>query len=376
MGLGDIEEASRQIRAMASLASRIETSGLLKSLAKMQEYKDSVEKIWDVADAAVRHADLFRASQTLYGLSETLADAQIHLDLARDLRIGIHSTWMMELGQMPLTTAKLTNTAQLALYTASLRTAHADRILNSIDFGFLEQFRKAQHALSIDLEASLSDFTLSYRSLVESIASVDSLLQLPSFVLPAASLELSTTAYALDVLTPAEHRSKEAAVERDFFDHAEEELESTDLLSLLERVEPSLATMYIGVLEALRGDNPDRARHVLTSLRELHSQLLRKLAPIEEILEWIPKQGSPCFLDSQERPTRYAKLQYILRDFSHKPLNVFVEKGARTFLDLLDVCNRLHKQDPGMTDNELRALTISAESNLIFILRLWETSRE
>ena len=276
MGLGDIEEASRQIRAMASLASRLETNGVFQSLAKMQEYKDSVEKIWDVADAAVRHADLFRASQTLYGLSETLADAQIYLDLARDLRIGIHSTWMTELGQMPLTSAKLTNTAQLALYTASLRTAHANRILNSIDFGFLEQFRKAQHAHSIDLETTLADFELSYRSLVESVASVDSLLQLPSFVLPGASLELSTTAYALEVLTPAEYRGKEATVERDFFDHTLEDLESTDLLSLLERVDPSLATMYTGILEALRGDNPDRARHVLTSLRELLRGCLKR----------------------------------------------------------------------------------------------------
>ena len=372
----DFGEISRQMQAMASAVNRIETSGLSELLARMQDYQDIVDRYLAVADVAGRQANLFRATQSLHGLNEVFSAAEKHLDILRDLDNRIHSSWMLNLTQMPLTAVKLADAAQLALSTASLRTAHADRILNSIDFGFLEQFRKAQHALSIDLEASLSDFTLSYRSLVESIASVDSLLQLPSFVLPGASRKLYTTAYALDVLTLSENRSNEVTVEEDTLVYAEEDFESAELVCLLERVDPGLATMYTGALEAQRGYNPDRARHVLTSLRELTNQLLRKLAANEVLQEWIPKQANPRFLDNKKQPTRYARYRYILRDFPLEPLNNFVERGARTLLDLFDVYNRLHKQDPGINDIQLRAITIDAESNLLYILKFWATSKE
>ena len=372
----DFGEISRQMQAMASAVNRIETSGLSELFARMQDYQDIVDRYLAVADVAGRQANLFRATQSLHGLNEAFSDAEIHLDTLRDLDNRVHSSWMSELAQMRLTSVKLTDAAQLALSIASLKTAYADRLLNSIDFGFLEQFRNAQHALAMDLEASLSDFKLSYRYLVESIASVDSLLQLPSFVLPGASRKLYTTAYALDVLTPSENRSNEVTLEEDTLVYAEEDFESAELVCLLERVDPGLATMYTGALEAQRGDNPDRTRHVLTSLRELTNQLLRKLAPNEELLNWICKQANPRFLDEKRHPTRNARYRYTLRDFPIEPLNDFVECGARTLRNLFGVYNRLHKQDPGISDLQLRSITICAETHLLYMMRFWETSRE
>ena len=118
--------------------------------------------------------------------------------------------------------------------------------------------------------------------------------------------ELSMTSHALDVLYPNEHRTDTEVIELESYPLVEEGTGDSDLFALLERVGPQFVTMYRGAVAALDSDNPDRSRHVLTSFRELWNHLLRKLAPKEEVTEWIEGNRIQGYLHDG-RPTRHAQ---------------------------------------------------------------------
>ena len=127
---------------------------------------------------------------------------------------------------------------------------------------------------------------------------------------------------------------------------------------------------YRGAIEALSGDNPDRSRHVLSSLRTLLDNLLCKLAPQKEVREWIERNSIQGYLHNGQ-PTRHAKIRYVLRNLG-EPLRDFVEADTRAMVKLYTLYNRLHQLDIGVTDEQLRAIVLKTESYLVYILRVRE----
>ena len=76
------------------------------------------------------------------------------------------------------------------------------------------------------------------------------------------------------------------------------------------------------------------------------------------------------------KPTQHAKIRYALRDLEDEPLRDFVEADTRAMVKLYALYGRLHELDIGVTDEQLRAITIKTESYLSYILKVREWSLE
>ena len=263
----------------------------------------------------------------------------------------------------------------MALSDISYDLSVSERLLTSFDYDFLGRHLDIQLSTMSEVQRSMSDLWASLDGLASSMPSLEDIVQLPSFVLPGATYELTTTSHALDVLYPMEHRADTEVIELEPYPLEEEETGATDLIVLLERVDSQFVTMYRGAVEALQSDNPDRSRHVLTSLRELWNHLLRKLAPKEDVMEWIKEYGSQGYLHDGQ-PTRHAKIRYALRDLEDEPLGDFLEADTKAMVKLYTLYGRLHGLDTGVSDEQLRAITFRTESYLGYILRVREWSIE
>ena len=68
-----------------------------------------------------------------------------------------------------------------------------------------------------EVQRSMSDLWASYDGLAASMPDIEDIIQLPSFVLPGATRELSTTSRALDVLYPVEDRSETEGLDLELY---------------------------------------------------------------------------------------------------------------------------------------------------------------
>src|SRR5690606_25022575 len=129
----------------------------------------------------------------------------------------------------------------------------------------------------------IGNVTSTYERLAASIRVLPDVTHLPTFALPGATREVFITGYALDAIrVPEEPEDEDDASVVQLI--AEVEQETSGCIGLLQAVDPALARPYIGAHDALRGRNADRARHILSSLREFWNHLLRRLAPDEHVL--------------------------------------------------------------------------------------------
>ena len=131
--------------------------------------------------------------------------------------------------------------------------------------------------------------------------------------------------------------------------------------------------MYEGARDAVHGDNPDRGRHLLVSLRELLSHLLRKIAPDERVLTWIPKDSDNWL--HKGRPTRKARLHYLCREIKYGPMDDFVVSDTKATIKFVEVFNRIHQPEVELSDKQLHALLHRTESFVTFIVQIWMESR-
>ena len=155
-----------------------------------------------------------------------------------------------------------------------------------------------------------------------------------------------------------------------------EYVDNLDIVGLLESVNPELLPMYLGAQDDLNANRPDRARHVLVSLRALTIHLLDTLAPERDVLDWLCKHGTSDDLDSYGGPKRHAKIRYILRFVSDKPLEKVVQCKADLFEELYQIYHKLHGKRPNLTDPQLFAIFREAEATLTFLIETWASSAE
>ena len=187
--------------------------------------------------------------------------------------------------------SQLQASAKLALCDASLQLTATERLMVDIDFEAIRsRFQIAMPVIS-GLENSIANAAASYGSLAESMREISDITRLPAFVLPGAAREIYTTSFALKTLRPWDERDEEEA-ETETQLVADAELETSSCIALLQQVDPGLARPYIGARDALHSTNADRARHILSSLRELWNHLLRRLAPDDLVTAWIPGVAS------------------------------------------------------------------------------------
>ena len=259
--------------------------------------------------------------------------------------------------------------AKLALCDVSLQLTATERLMASIDLESIGSRFQIEMPVISGLESSISHAAASYGSLSESMRHISDITRLPDFVMPGATRGIFTTSYALETLRPWDERDQEEA-ETQIQLVAEAELETSDCIALLQQVDPELARPYIGAREALYGNNADRARHILGSLRELWNHLLRRLASDESVIAWISGIDNQKDLLHEGNPTRRARILYVCRELNNDPLSEFLTHDTRALLKLLELFNRVHELEAKLTNEQLRAILLKNDSWLMYILQI------
>ena len=266
--------------------------------------------------------------------------------------------------------SQLQASAKLALCDASLQLTATERLMADIDFEAIRSRFQIEMPVISGLENSIANAAASYGSLAESIRDISDITRLPAFVLPGATREIYTTSFALETLRPWDDRDEEEA-ETEIQLVAEAELETSGCITFLQQVDPRLAQPYVGARDALHSTNADRARHILSSLRELWNQLLRRLAPDDLVTAWIPGIANQKDLLHEGKPTRRARVLYICRELNNDPLTEFLTHDTRALVKLLELFNRVHELETELTDEQLRAILLKSDSWLMYILQIW-----
>jgi len=136
---------------------------------------------------------------------------------------------------------------------------------------------------------------------------------------------------------------------------------------LLREFDGSLCPLLVGARQALAGRNPDRARHVTTSLRELFTQVLHALAPDDGVRSWT----SHADHFHNKRPTRRARLLYICRNINEGAFTDLVEDDVRAALSFFDLLSDgTHTVESRLSTAHLISTVARMESLLVFLLQI------
>ncbi len=216
----------------------------------------------------------------------------------------------------------------------------------------------ASNMFSNDLEANFSKLTQSYREVIECI---------PSIAKPYVPLVAK--------YCPIEYSLEMGVLECTSLESDKEpgagELPSVD--EVLVSFDDRCLTLVNGAREALTSTNPDRARHVTTSLRELFRYVIHRLAPDDQVKKWSNDESH----FHENRPTRRARLQYICRKVACDPLTEFIEDDVRAALTLMDLLHEgTHAVQSKLTDHQLAAIVQRMEYLILFLIKLDEKNRK
>ena len=328
-------------------------------ISRAFEMSGVMARIQEIANANQHWQELIKQASATNRIPESLAAA--------------HQSWLERMKPLQHDFSHISQlhaSAKLALCDTSLRLAATERLMAGIDFEAIRSRFQIEMPVISGLESSIAHVAASYGNLAESLREISDITRLPAFVLPGATREIYTTSFALETLRPLDERDDEEEAETEIQLVAEAELETSGCIALLRQVDPGLARPYIGARDALYGNNADRARHILSSLRELWNHLLRHLAPDDLVAAWIPGVPNQKDLLHEGKPTRRARVLYVCRELNNDPLTDFLMHDTRALVKLIDLFNRIHELETVLTDEQLRAILLKTDSWLMYILQI------
>lgn len=248
------------------------------------------------------------------------------------------------------------------LYGFSSQLYRTGNMLAGLDFDVMSAHLKMERPLFAGLESSVQASVSAFSDWVLSCKKIN-ITDWPGRVFPGAADSIHATGLSLRTL-----QGEDA-------DEMEEPVpilseEDPECMGLLASVDPRFLKMLTGAWESLKSHNPDRERHILASLRELLGNLLRHLAPDENLVPWINAQATQNGLMHEGRPTRQARIRFICRNKSHSDLESFLGASIKEFAELMEVLNRLHKPDIRLSDKDMKILIYAAEAKLKFLINV------
>lgn len=206
------------------------------------------------------------------------------------------------------------------------------------------------------LAESLGELFTSYHALMKESVSFNNFTSYPKVVRYYPTVEMHNTSVIAGRL-----------FESKYDEVWEDEIitpESDDLVAWLNRLDDSFPIMIEGAKQAIFSRNPDRCRHFASSHRELCTQIIHMLAPDEEVSEWT---SNPSHFH-EGRPTRIARLKYILRNHQN---NSFIEFFVNDFKCQMDLLNAdQHRRSQDYTEKELTLLHDRFLSMLGFLMKI------
>ena len=336
-----------------------------------------------VAEKIARMNEPFRAAAASVpdweaSLTARIAELKVqpdHLEgFARLSRLSdadhVHRTWLRNLKSTRDQAAQLQIAVKSSLGSVADRLAVSERL--GVDVDAIRRSIELPELEILRLQESINDITAIYGKMAESIRTYSDITHLPSFVLPGATREVFVTGYAVNVFGVSDEANAEQDSSEIQSSVAELEEETSICIPLLKAVSPDLARVYVGARDALRGTNPDRVRHFMSSQRELWNHLLRQISPDRQVLEWI--SGDNEQLLHEGKPTRKARILYLCRNLSHGPLTNFIASDAQAFVKFVEFFSRVHQLNIELSDQQLRALQLRTDSWITYILQVWKES--
>ena len=330
-------------------------------MRQMQEQQADIHRMFENSLASY-YTELSSATRQLYDLSLGTA-------LIPNMLEEAHASWLAEIRRVAMPSDHLERVARIALSDIAYDVSVTERFLSQFNYDVLGKHLNVQLSVISEVQSAMSSLWASYEGLTESFVSVEDFVQLPSFVLPGATRGLSVKSHALESLQPSprlagDDTSSETAIIKEG---------DGGLSSLLGDMDPDLVPIYTGALESLDGSNPDRERHVLTSLRTLWDDVFRMMAPDSEVTAWAEAQALPSEEYFHEgRPTRRARLAYVLRDVNSAPITQYVDASVSAALKLHELFHRVHNTRVGLTQQQLRVVVLDTEVSLEYFLRAWK----
>lgn len=283
-----------------------------------------------------------------------------------------HNTWIESLVPIAATDKLLPllqTSAKFALFNSAIRLNSSTKLLAGIEYARWGKLYKFDRPLFSYLETAVSRTLESYSGLANSVNRISDITGLPSFVIPGATREIYTTSWVLETLRP-QALQEESLLKTDSPISTAVEEEVTSCIDLLQNLNPKLIKPYLGAKEALQSNNTDRVRQVLSCLRELWNHLIRKLAPNDLVIAYVPNLSSQSGLLHEGKPTRRARLLYICREINNDPLSDFINEDAKALLELYNIFNRIHELDIEMSNEQLRAIVVRTESWITYLLQI------
>lgn len=222
-------------------------------------------------------------------------------------------------------------------------------------------------ALSREISSSVMAVSTAYADLAKRLnAERRSILSVFPVVLDHPPLEMFNLVDLAQTVTEVEPEPELEEVEADVRQRATDCV-PVALESALVAVNPGLRVLWEGAKFALATSNPDRPRHVATSLRELMTHILHLLSPDEDVKRW---SADPSHYHNG-RLTRRARLLYICRGINHAEFTTFVGKDIDAVLAFIDLFQQgTHDINPPFTEAQLKAMLHRTEAAVLFLVNI------
>jgi hypothetical protein len=141
-------------------------------------------------------------------------------------------------------------------------------------------------------------------------------------------------------------------------------------------IHTDLPDLWHGALQSLNSDNPDKIRHMITSIRELYNHVLHRLAPDDAMAGWDPDHTHY----DKGKPTRRGRFMYICRNLegSSSQFAKLLKAEIDATLIMIDLFNGgTHSIKSNYAPHELQYIRIKAETTLrTFLCLEFEINRK
>jgi hypothetical protein len=356
----------RSIKSSASLEQSL--SGLYSRLALENRAIESIGVTFREMHQANEFSLSLRAMAEANSSLKLMFESTKFAESVRLSAIANQETWVKEMAQGLREMTRMTEITVRrdlsAVLSASLAAQSKFSELQSYNMGALIH---ATAPLQESLRSTLEGFAVSYRTLFDFMQQSPVSMIEPR-IIHYPPQEAFREATLLEEITIPE-------TEQPVLDEFEAPVvpEETSLEELLANVDAGLPALLQGARKALNTANPDRGRHVVTSIRELFTHVLHHLAPDDKIRDWT----SDDHHYNNGRPTRQARLLYINRSINIGALTTFVDSDVGSALNLVKALQAgTHEITSRLTDRQLRAIVDRMEFLLLFLLRLNSTNEE
>ncbi len=239
----------------------------------------------------------------------------------------------------------------------------AQQSVARINFQAIGEVAKIADYMRAALCQPLLEMADSYRSLWDAFrVGSQKLFSVPLVVTKTPSIEMYLAVHQAEVSTIEAEVLPE---EEEFLTEIEPSVQH--IRGLIASIDVQLLPLYQGAIDAIASNNVDRVRHATTSLRELFTHILHKLAPDDTFFRWNQDESNLY----NGRPTRKGRLLYICRNISYGPFITFVDRDISAALMFLDLLQKgTHAIEKPYDERQMKALLIRMECLLDFIIRI------